>query len=104
MNKLELVTREIAMESTNHRSDDSLPAEIIEGFDTLPSESGRDVDLSPEHSATVAEGIAAGSVRESATEGEDSVPIEGDVTEKDALDPKRTAASPTTTPVDSSIA
>ena len=32
MNKLELVTREIAMESTSHRSDDSLPAEIIEGF------------------------------------------------------------------------
>ena len=74
------------------------------------SESGRDVDLSPEHSATVAEGIATGSVRESATEGEDSVPIEGDVTEKECpelhthMDPKRTAASPTTTPVDSSIA
>ena len=46
---------------------------------TLPAESGGDGDLLPDHSATVAERIAAGSVRESATEGEDSVPTEGGV-------------------------
>ena len=64
VNKLEAVTREVNTESTSHTSDD-----------TLPVESGGDGDLLPEDSATVAEGIAAGSVRESVTEGEDSVPI-----------------------------
>ena len=66
VSKLEAVTREVNTESTSRD-------------DTLPAESGGDGDLLPDHSATVAERIAAGSVRESATEGEDSVPTEGGV-------------------------